>query len=164
MAKKKTKNPCWKGKALDRETLYCLPYFFIAGFTKSGTTDLYQILGKHTLISSHGGKEEHYFDRQRKGRSVKMHRRPLYKPKSLMSYAYGGEIVKTLMSSYKEIEGTDVLFHGITMDATPSYVWDNEFWEKFHPRFKEPPVTNADTISTLNPKTKIILFGKLILC
>ncbi|XP_063676007.1 carbohydrate sulfotransferase 15-like [Bolinopsis microptera] len=155
---KEFKNPCWKGKALDRETLYCLPYFFIAGFTKSGTTDLHQILGKHPLISSHGDKEEHYFDRQRRGRSIKMHRRPFDKPKSLMSYVYGGQIIaKRLMRTYKEIEGTDVLYHGITMDATPSYVWDNEFWEKFYPGYKEPPVTNADTISKLNPKTKIIL-------
>ena len=42
------------------------------------------------------------------------------------------------------------------MDATPSYVWDNEFWETFHPGHKEPPVTNADTIASINPKTKFI--------
>jgi len=60
------------------------------------------------------------------------------------------------MLTYQEVKGTDVLFHGITMDATPSYVWDNEFWEKFHPGYKEPPVTTADTLAKLNPKTKFI--------
>ena len=60
------------------------------------------------------------------------------------------------MRTFQEVEGTDVLFHGITMDATPSHVWDNEYWEVFHPGHKEPPVTNADTIANIYPKTKII--------
>ena len=43
------------------------------------------------------------------------------------------------------------------MDATPSAVWDNEFWEIFHPGYREPPVTNPDVIATINPDTRIIL-------
>ena len=151
------KNPCWKGKDnLGRENLFCLPYFFIIGFTKCGTTDLTYILRKHPLISPRAGKETHFFDRRRRGRSQSMNTPSIYQPRAFMHYANRGSYRDDLIGTYKEIPGTDVLFHGITSDSTPSYVWDNEFWEKFHPGHKEPPITNADTIFKLNPKTKLI--------
>ena len=156
---KEFKNPCWKGKDdLGRENLFCLPFFFIIGFTKSGTTDLFAILKSHHFISSRASKETHFFDRRRRGRSNRMHRPAgmFLQPRSFTYYANRGTYRDDLMKTYKEVEGTEVLFHGITMDATPSYVWDNEFWESFHPGLSEPPVTNADTLAYLNPKTKII--------
>ena len=154
---KEFKNPCWKGNdLLDREAMFCLPYFYIIGFTKAGTTDLFGILKKHVLISSRARKETHFFDRRRRGRVPPMHRPPNRLPRSFRFYANRGSFRDYLMPTYQEFEGTDVLFHGITMDATPSYVWDNEFWEKFHPGYKEPPVTTADTLAKLNPKTKFI--------
>ena len=154
---KEFKNPCWKGKdALDRDNLFCLPYFFIIGFTKCGTTDLHSILREHNLISSRATKETHFFDRRRRGRILRMNQPPEHQPRSFRYYANRGSYREDLMGTFKEIEGTNVLFHGITMDSTPSYVWDNEFWETFHPGYKEPPVTTADTLSKLNPKTKFI--------
>ncbi|XP_063678020.1 carbohydrate sulfotransferase 15-like [Bolinopsis microptera] len=154
---KEFKNPCWKGNdLLDREAMFCLPYFYIIGFTKAGTTDLFFILNEHILISARSKKETHYFDRGRRGRSIRMHRMPDKNPTSFMGYSNSGPCRDKLMKTYKEFEGTDVLFHGITVDATPSHVWDNEFWETFHPGYKEPPVTTADTLAKLNPKTKFI--------
>ena len=157
---KEFKNPCWKGKdTVGRENLFCFPYFFIIGFTKCGTTDLFAILKSHILISTRASKETHYFDRRRRSRGSRMHRAPnkrSAKPRSFMFYANRGTYRDSLMRTFQEVEGTDVLFHGITMDATPSNVWDNEYWELFHPGHKEPPVTNADTIAKINPKTKII--------
>ena len=154
---KEFKNPCWRGVDVSgRDTLFCLPYFFIIGFTKSGTTDLFAILKLHVLISSRSVKEPHFFDRRRRGRSSRMHRPPKYPPRSFLFYINGGPYRENLFRTYQKVEGTDVLFHGITMDATPSNVWDNEYWETFHPGHKEPPITNADTIAKINPKTKII--------
>ena len=160
---KEFKNPCWKApNAFKREALFCVPYFFIIGFTKCGTTDLHAILNSHILITPRFVKETHYFDRVRRGRSYRMHRYPDklknedVPPRSFMSYVNGGHYRGNLMKTYQEVEGTDVLYHGITMDATPSHVWDNEYWEVFHPGHKEPPVTNADTIANIYPKTKII--------
>ena len=154
---KEFKNPCWKGQDISgRRTLFCLPYFFIIGFTKCGTTDLFAMLKSHYLIWSRATKETHFFDRTRRGRSPTMHRLPDAPPKSFMCFVNRGLYRDSLMRTFHQIEGTDVLFHGITMDATPSYVWDNEFWETFHPGYREPPVTNADTIAAINPKTKII--------
>ena len=43
--------------------LYCLPYFFIAGFPKSGTTTLHEALQKHPQIVRPNVKEPHWWTR-----------------------------------------------------------------------------------------------------
>ena len=43
--------------------LYCLPYFFIAGFPKSGTTTLHEALQRHPEISRPSSKEPHWWTR-----------------------------------------------------------------------------------------------------
>jgi N-acetylgalactosamine 4-sulfate 6-O-sulfotransferase len=161
---KEFKNPCWKGKlnsTSDRESLFCTPYFFIAGFTKAGTTDLFEILNHHVLVSSiYNKKEICFYDRLRKGRSYKENRSPNMDqpPISYTYFTHRSAVfsLNKLTRTCKEVPGMDVLFHGITMDASPATVWDNEFWETFHPGYKEPPITNADTIASTNPKAKLI--------
>ncbi|KAL5270538.1 hypothetical protein ACHWQZ_G001293 [Mnemiopsis leidyi] len=155
---KEFRNPCWKGRDLDNEEkLFCIPYFYIIGFTKCGTTDLFAILKNHTHVSSRAGKETHYFDRLRRGRIIRMNRKPTRLPVSFLSWTNAGRFRTNLISTYRHVPGNDVLFHGITMDATPSAVWDNEFWEIFHPGYREPPVTNPDVIATINPDSRIIV-------
>ncbi|KAK3762772.1 hypothetical protein RRG08_019510 [Elysia crispata] len=58
------KNPCWwhsDGRA--RKSLRCLPYFYLAGFPKCGTTDLYFRLTQHPFIVPALYKEPHYVTR-----------------------------------------------------------------------------------------------------
>lgn len=43
--------------------LYCLPYFFIAGFPKSGTTTLHKALQQHPEITRPTTKEPHWWTR-----------------------------------------------------------------------------------------------------
>ena len=43
--------------------LYCLPYFFIAGFPKSGTTTLHEALQEHPQIVLPNTKEPHWWTR-----------------------------------------------------------------------------------------------------
>ena len=43
--------------------LYCLPYFFIAGFPKSGTTTLHKALQQHPQIICPNKKEPHWWTR-----------------------------------------------------------------------------------------------------
>jgi N-acetylgalactosamine 4-sulfate 6-O-sulfotransferase len=45
--------------------LRCLPYFFIGGFPKCGTTDVYDKLVLHPLIQGCLFKEPHYWTRWR---------------------------------------------------------------------------------------------------
>ena len=58
------KSPCWVAEMeLNHFELHCLPYFFIAGFSKCGTTDIYRKLVKHPQIMR-GLKELNYWNRR----------------------------------------------------------------------------------------------------
>ena len=55
------RNPCWY--ASDSRTaasLRCLPYFFLIGFPKCGTTEIYQLLQQHPKFTGHQMKESHF--------------------------------------------------------------------------------------------------------
>ena len=65
------KNPCFTERSLrslNHHTLQhiyllrCLPYFFVAGFTKCGTTDFHARLSQHALVTSGWTKEPHWWD------------------------------------------------------------------------------------------------------
>ena len=49
---KEFRNPCWKGRDLDNEEkLFCIPYFYIIGFTKCGAC-LFSIPSLSVLLKS----------------------------------------------------------------------------------------------------------------
>ncbi|XP_012936462.2 uncharacterized protein LOC101858929 [Aplysia californica] len=54
---KTLKNPCW----WEGETLRCLPFFYVAGFSKSGTTDLISRMNSHPEVKVIK-KEKHWLD------------------------------------------------------------------------------------------------------
>lgn len=71
---KNYKNPCFYrnvtylgGKELKMPMLAirCLPYFFIIGMPKSGTTDVWHGLEQHPGVAIRHGKEPMYFTRRR---------------------------------------------------------------------------------------------------
>ena len=94
------KNPCWN----EQDTLSCLPYFFIGGFAKCGTTELFAKLVFHPDIFD-GRKENHWWTRTRFGNS-----------KSSEYYR------NIFAGAAKEIINNPEL---ITVDATASTIWDN---------------------------------------
>ncbi|XP_025108548.1 carbohydrate sulfotransferase 15-like isoform X2 [Pomacea canaliculata] len=56
-----TKNPCW----FDNSTypnLLCLPYFYVAGVAKSGTSDLFRRIALHPDVMEGMKKEYHWWD------------------------------------------------------------------------------------------------------
>jgi hypothetical protein len=55
-------------KAKSKQVLRCLPYFFIIGAQKCGTSDLFQMMGKHQQIDAACVKEPHYWSWQRPGK------------------------------------------------------------------------------------------------
>ena len=59
-------NPCWydSPSSADR-TLKCLPYYFLAGFAKCGTSDLYHKMGIHPQIRLTKPKEHHWWNTRR---------------------------------------------------------------------------------------------------
>ena len=58
---KRFKNPCW----YDGFKLKCLPYFFVIGVKKGGTTELMGTIMKHPEVISPGFKEAQFFARGR---------------------------------------------------------------------------------------------------
>ena len=57
----KSKNPCYYG---ENKTIHCLPYFYVVGFSKCGTTDLHSRVGQHPQVMS-VKKEMQWFSRRR---------------------------------------------------------------------------------------------------
>lgn len=57
------RNPCWLTSATGQ--LACLPFFFLAGFPKCGTTELYVKLHKHQHVAKLLTKEPHWLTRLR---------------------------------------------------------------------------------------------------
>ncbi|XP_078698860.1 carbohydrate sulfotransferase 15-like isoform X2 [Branchiostoma floridae x Branchiostoma belcheri] len=74
------KNPCWFDKSVESTSdkgnktgdflLRCLPYVYIIGQPKCGTTDLYSRLIKHPDVVRGHGKEPHWWTRGRFKRQV----------------------------------------------------------------------------------------------
>ena len=59
------KNPCWAESSNTTSILRCFPYFYVAGFPKCGTTDLYSEIIKHPMIAKADIKGSHWWSRQR---------------------------------------------------------------------------------------------------
>ena len=60
------KNPCWfKGKELR-----CLPYLYVIGVKKCGTSDLFYRIGLHPDVVKPGFKEAQWFARKRFSKSI----------------------------------------------------------------------------------------------
>lgn len=51
-----SKNPCWREKV----KLLCIPYFYVAGVAKCGTTDLYRRIRGHPDVAWGTLKEYHW--------------------------------------------------------------------------------------------------------
>ena len=56
------KNPCWRANAHPNASwsVRCLPYFFLIGFPKCGTTEIYQLLKQHPKFTGQQKKESHF--------------------------------------------------------------------------------------------------------
>ncbi|GFO34989.1 sulfotransferase [Plakobranchus ocellatus] len=138
-----TKNPCWRDA---KGRLECLPFFYIIGFSKSATTDLYFTLIYHPQITP-SVKESHWFD----------YTRFLENKGSLQDYT--DKFARA--TSYIE---TDLLVNGhsqrIFGDGTPCMAWFSLNWPCFQGNqdsILEPHYTNADFLHRLLPGAKLIV-------
>jgi len=132
------KNPCWYGeyripflrgnvarfynkstrlfdlvkfpKHNESRTLHCLPYFYIVGFPRSGTTTLFDILTNHPQFAGPNHKEIHWLTH---------HTFELTFPenlKSVLRYIYHFD------HAAERIHGNPKI---VTCDASVSTMWDN---------------------------------------
>ncbi|KAL3892180.1 hypothetical protein ACJMK2_004414 [Sinanodonta woodiana] len=137
------KNPCW----LEGKSMLCLPYFYLAGFPKCGTTDIYRKLSIHPDFISPFAKEPHWLTRSRfMGMFMIQYLRYFSRATAVIGHLY--KIGHSRMSSV------------ITGDLSASTLWDNDFWPiipgNSHTNIYEPDVTNVDVLLHLNPNVKVI--------
>ena len=64
-----SKNPCWFEWSGKKDIIKCLPYFYIAGVSKSATADLYNRVRSHPNVRAGGASTYYWWDRQRYGAS-----------------------------------------------------------------------------------------------
>ncbi|XP_043087025.1 carbohydrate sulfotransferase 15 isoform X2 [Puntigrus tetrazona] len=133
--------------------LRCLPYFYIIGQPKCGTTDLYERLRLHPDVRLTPPKEPHWWTRKRLG-IIRSGERPhtlfpldhyldLFDPVAL-------QILQGLLGN----SSSSI----ITGEASASTMWDNNGWLYFHGNGSgaEPPSLIPDLIGALQPEARFI--------
>ncbi|XP_071786018.1 carbohydrate sulfotransferase 15-like isoform X2 [Asterias amurensis] len=142
----KFRNPCWRsqlsgeGGLMTSPPLKCLPYFFLAGMPKSGTTDVHDKLHTHPQVFRARVKEPHWWTRKR------------FTGTSVLQYI-GGQSINI---AKQLVKGSDPSI--IMGDSSASTFWDNIKWRQFFPQENiGPPHVNAEVISTVLPKSQIIV-------
>ncbi|XP_053548579.1 carbohydrate sulfotransferase 15 [Bombina bombina] len=143
-----------------RYRMRCLPYFYIIGQPKCGTTDLYDRLRLHSRVRFSVIKEPHWWTRKRFG--IVRLKEPLQSPFPLEDY------LDLFDLAAQEIQGQH---HGhnaaeessidplITGEASASTMWDNSAWTYFYDNVTntEPPILIQDYIHAFQPNAKFIM-------
>ncbi|XP_050980088.1 carbohydrate sulfotransferase 15 [Labeo rohita] len=141
----------WHDGKLQR--LRCLPYFYIIGQPKCGTTDLYERLRLHPDVRLTPPKEPHWWTRKRLGiirSGERPHARfPLDHYLDLFD-PVAHQIQQSLLGN-----GSSSI---ITGEASASTMWDNNGWMFFHDNstWAEPPSLVQDFIHALQPDARFI--------
>ncbi|KAK7102837.1 hypothetical protein V1264_021003 [Littorina saxatilis] len=157
-----SKNPCWYEDPARKKGFRCIPYFYIAGVAKCGTTDLYRRLRLHPDIMKGTMKEYHFWDRERFG-NVEMsdsgnvsivHRKP-WTFEQYTDFITGNAGLKTVSNEVKFNQHS----HKIFGDGSPSYLWDILNWGRLEGNqgCKEPRIVIGQHIRHIYPKSKMIL-------
>lgn len=118
--------------------LFCFPYFFIAGFAKSGTSTLDYALRKYPGIAAPLGKEPHWWTRI---------------PLQDMQADYLRLTVVKYILEFAVASRLIYLDHGlITYDASQSTLWDSNFFADHQDYCSMPAI-----MSRVLPRAKFIV-------
>ncbi|XP_030630736.1 carbohydrate sulfotransferase 15 [Chanos chanos] len=137
----------------------CLPYFYIIGQPKCGTTDLYDRLRHHPEIRFSTFKEPHWWTRKRFGiirpSEGFRHRYPVEDYLDLFDLA-AYQIQDHLMANGSENPHQHSI---ITGEASASTLWDNNAWVYFYDNATEmePPFLIQDFVHALQPQARFIV-------
>ncbi|XP_049592810.1 carbohydrate sulfotransferase 15 isoform X1 [Syngnathus scovelli] len=140
--------------------LRCLPYFYIIGQPKCGTTDLFHRLLLHPDVKFNIMKEPHWWTRKRFGYIR-------FKDGFQESFPVEDYLDLFDLAAYN-IQGSSAgnsardrhrLAQLITGEASASTMWDNQAWSYLHGDREEaePPFLAQDFIHTVQPDAKIII-------
>uniref|UniRef100_A0A3Q3KCD4 Sulfotransferase n=1 Tax=Monopterus albus TaxID=43700 RepID=A0A3Q3KCD4_MONAL len=139
--------------------LRCLPYFYIIGQPKCGTTDLFHRLLLLPEVRFNVMKEPHWWTRKRFGYfHFKDGFQEVFPVQDyldlfdLAAHSIQEEINKNSSGSHHALQL-------ITGEASASTMWDNQVWSYLHKDGEEaePPFLAQDFIHTVQPGAKIII-------
>ena len=103
--------------SIDESSLLCMPYFFLAGFTKCGTTTLHSVLINHKDVEEAAFKEQQWWTRSPLAREGM---RPEFYQHAVMMY---------LLHFFHASQEISRHRNHIVFDASPSTLWDSNFFE-----------------------------------
>ncbi|XP_061409004.1 carbohydrate sulfotransferase 15 [Lethenteron reissneri] len=146
-----------QGKRLYR--MRCLPYFYIIGQPKCGTTDLYERLKMHPEVTFAIRKEPHWWSRNQYG-YVNKHDLPNMQYKCTFE-----DYLDLFDNATRRIKDTFTEENGYTYhriingEASASTMWDNNAWETAFGNTSdgEPPFLVQDFIHAVQPEAKLIV-------
>ncbi|ELU03066.1 hypothetical protein CAPTEDRAFT_92334 [Capitella teleta] len=127
----------------------CLPNFYILGFSKCGTTDLYKTLHKHPNVSKNiPVKEPGFWNRHNFGRE------PITR-RILSKFSFSSYVDLYDLAAFKTIHNREKLI----VDASASYIWDYGDWPNLpqNKGLKEPSIITAHFIRHFTPRAKFII-------
>lgn len=139
--------------------LRCLPYFYIIGQPKCGTTDLFHRLLLHPEVRFNIMKEPHWWTRKRFGYIR-------FKDGFQESFPVEDYLDLFDLAAHNIQEGITGNSSGhhralqlVTGEASASTMWDNQAWSYLHPDKEEtePPFLAQDFIHAVQPDAKIII-------
>ena len=143
----------WYERYLDgeRQRLRCLPYFYLAGVTKCGTSDLFDKLLLHPYVkASLVGKEAQWWNRRALGMWT-------YPQTHFSMDEYIGLFDKVAV----DIQNTQLRnYHPvITGDGSPSTLWNMDRWMLYpgNENSTEPQIMVANLIHSFTPQARIII-------
>ncbi|XP_076599661.1 carbohydrate sulfotransferase 15-like [Chaetodon auriga] len=151
--------------------LRCLPYFYIIGQPKCGTTDLHSRLQRHPQVQYSIIKEPQWWTRRRFGYTqIKEGFKGIFHVEDYLDlFDLAAQHIQEEMNRNSSGEhhitqtfvtqgGTKVV-NVLKVDASPSTMWDNMAWSYVHSDRKEsePGFLTQDFIHTLQPGAKLII-------
>ena len=138
----------------------CLPYFYVIGVAKSGTTDLFVRMKEHPYIEAGIRKEIHYWSRRRFGRSYRDV--TVLKPSSLKQYSelFDGAAQKSQSLSIAYYKNSKLQeYHPLMIgEGSVSTLHDNHEWKCLKENIcsDEPRLTTPSYIMHIQPQARFI--------
>ncbi|CAH1777816.1 unnamed protein product, partial [Owenia fusiformis] len=153
----------------------CLPYVYILGVQKCGTSDLYERLAMHPDFHPCVNKELHWWDNLPTAvmANLKTGRNKFQQFLSLDEYISYFDDAALRISETKETHGAAAEQMGITGEATPNTLYDNKNWREYpgnadraEPKYLTPHFmhrihSNAKFLITLRNPTARLYSGYL---
>ncbi|KAL8611656.1 hypothetical protein ACOMHN_065134 [Nucella lapillus] len=156
-----SKNPCWFEWNGKKDTLKCLPYFYLAGAAKAAVADLFKRVSGHPKVMVGGSSSYFWWDRLRYGASKTL--KYTHEAKRTGDAVSMKEYAKELVGKHGKNLTKELLYQGksesIFGDATPTYLTENTQWSVFEGNegCSEPRVIPANFIRHIFPDARIVI-------